>query len=324
MRTIRTQRFVRGQGSAESGSIGLAPFISEVRRARMPRNTIHRVEIIGYYFTKASEVIITGGNPNARTGTRSNANSRIRVLDKTFVNPTKLEVNIISGSTEGTFTVIVINGTLDSGTTGKDILEVIDPVWVDFRQTDIDLSSIEITNGFTIEQDSEKGLITNGINTFKSGVKFLEHSWRRKDELEFNIVFSKKGNGNGFFGIGSSEINVNTLGEFARHEAETQMFLVLNSTSQCYGGGSELSRWFQDIGKVVLFTDGIFYKIKFHQSGDIKTLMSLYEVDSLDFDNELQLLHQWSSNCPANNEILMPYWSSIGNFDVFLAGFKVG
>lgn len=327
MRTIRTQRFVRGQQSSNTNSNeggeteGLAPFISEVCGARMPVKGIRRVQIKGYHFT-----------PNVTIDTGSTGNSKFKrsrlpvvISQVRFINPTLLEAVVFAGDTEGRFNMVVRNGELNSGDTGNEAIVIIDPVWIDLRTTSILDLGLQTSPGVIINRNLDKGLW--GINRgseFSGVVKFRAFPWKRCDDLNFNIVFTlDQTEGTSLFGIGGFDIDVANLGPVPLFEAESHLFVINDTASQMYGGGSRYRRWTQDIGSAASFEVGKFYKLNYNFSST-RTLMTISEVDPTNFDRNVLFLSQWFLDSPSDSETLIPYWTTGSNQNLFITAFKIG
>lgn len=327
MRAIRTQRFVRGQqeqkadNNQENETEGLAPFITEVCGGHIPVNNIQIVQIKGYHFTP--NITIDTGD-NGSTEFRSNRLA-IEVSLVRFINPTLVEAVIVTGDSEGKFNLVVRNGDLDSGDTGNDTIVITNARWIDLRTTSVIDLGLQNSPGVIINRNLEKGLW--GINRgseFAGVVKFSAFSWKRCDDLSFSIVFTlDKTEGTSLLGIGGFEIDVTNLGPVPLFEAESHLFMVNGTSHQMYGGGSRYRRWRQDIGGTVTFEASKFYKLNYNFSAT-KTLMTIAEVDSNDFDQNLLLLRQWSSDSPSDSGVLVPYWTVGSNSNLFLTAFKIG
>lgn len=325
MRAIRTQRFVRGaqnNENIEGGAIGLAPFISEVCGARMPVNGSKRIQIKGYHFTP-NITIDTGeeiSSPAFRGNDFDGGIGRVK-----FINPTLLEASIFAGSKEGRFNLVVRNGELNSGDTGNEAIVVLNPVWVDLRTTPIIDLGLQISPGVIVNRNLEKGLW--GINRnseFQGVVKFRAFPWKRCDDLSFSIVFTiSEPEGISLFGIGAFDINVSNLGTEPLFEAESHLFVVNGSANQMYGGGSRYRRWTQDIGGTASFEVDKFYKLNYDFSTS-RTLMTISEVDPLNFDRSVLFLRQWFLDSPSDSEVLLPYWTVGNNQHLFITAFKIG
>ena len=328
MRTIRTQRFVRG-GNATSNTTaennipkkGLAPFISEVCRGRMPTHTTRSIEIKGYHFTP--DVRITLKDQNGNDVPKSGFYPRIGRIN--FIHPGHIEAVVSSGVVEGRFTVVVNNGELNSGLTGNEGIVVLNPQWVDLRTASILDLGLEITTGVSVSQDSDKGLqATSNIGEFEGAIKFSGFRWKRCDDLSFSIVFTLQETvGTGLLGMGSTTINVQNLGPVPLFEAESQVLVINGTANQMYGGGSRYRRWNQEIGSTVSFETSKFYKLNYNFSS-VRTLMTLSEVDTQNFDRNILFLRQWFSDSPSDSENLLPYWTVGSSQNLFLTAFKIG
>ena len=328
MRTIRTQRFVRGVNATSNTTFenntpkqGLAPFISEVCRGRMPTNASRRIEIRGYHFTP--DVSITLRDQNGNDVPKSGFYPRIGRIN--FKNPGCIEAVVTSGITEGRFTVVVNNGELNSGLTGNEGIVVLNPQWTDLRTTSILDLGLEMTTGVSVSQHSDKGLqATSSTGEFEGAIKFSGFRWKRCDGLSFNVVFTlQETDGTGLLGIGSNTINVENLGPVPLFEAESQVLIINGTSNQMYGGGSRYRRWNQEIGSAVSFETSKFYKLNYNFSS-VRTLMTLSEVDPLNFDRNILFLRQWFSDSPSDSENLLPYWTVGSSQNLFLTAFKVG
>lgn len=196
--------------------------------------------------------------------------------------------------------------------------------WIDFRTTPIDNLNLEYTNGVEIFQDKERGLWAGGTGSFFGrGVKFPKYKWKREDELPFSFVFTVRGQNPSFlFGIGSSQINVNNLGPQALFAGEIQFFYD-NGRFQRFLGGGGVYNWEQNIGQALTFEKDRFYKVTFAKSGKVGSKVFIYEVDSQDFDDDLELLEEIIiERNPANNQELVPYWNAVNSADVFIAALE--
>ncbi|WP_271769202.1 hypothetical protein [Aquimarina algiphila] len=322
MRTIRTQRFVRGTQNKENTN-GLAPFVSEVCGARMPVKGIRRVQIKGYHFTP--NVNVDTGSEIDSSEFKSAGNLVVVISQVKFINPTLLEAVIFAGDTEGRFDLIVRNGNLNSGDTGNETIVVINPVWVDLRTTSVIDLGLEISPGVIINRNLEKGLWgINRSSDFNSAVKFRAFPWKRCDDLSFSIVFTlSEIEGISLFGIGGIGIEVGNLGSEPLFEAESHLFVINGTANQMYGGGSRYRRWTQDIGGTASFEVSKFYKLNYNFSST-RTLMTISEVDPLNFDRSVLFLRQWFLDSPSDNEVLLPYWTVGSNQNFFLTAFKIG
>ncbi|WP_027393177.1 hypothetical protein [Aquimarina latercula] len=324
MRTIRTQRFVRGSQSTknieENATNGLAPFISEVCGARMRVKGIRRVQIKGYYFTP-NATVDTGDNTSTEF---KNNGLKVVVSQVKFINPTLLEAVVFAGDTEGRFNLVVRNGELNSGDTGNEAIVVVNPVWVDLRTTSVIDLGLQISPGVIVNCNLEKGLW--GINRgseFEGVVKFRAFPWKRCDDLSFSIVFTlSEPEGISLFGISGFDINVSNLGTDPLFEAESHLFLINGTANQMYGGGSRYRRWSQDIGGTASFEVSKFYKLNYDFSAT-RTLMTISEVDPLNFDRNVLFLRQWFLDSPSDSEVLLPYWTVGSNENLFLTAFKI-
>ncbi|TSE07899.1 hypothetical protein [Aquimarina algiphila] len=326
MRAIRTQRFVRGtqtNDSAEGSTSGLAPFITEVCGARMRVKGIRKVQIKGYHFTP-NVTIDTGAEIDSSEFKR--AGSLVVVISQVkFIDPTLLEAVVFAGDTEGRFNLIVRNGNLNSGDTGNETIVVINPVWVDLRTTSVIDLGLEISPGVIVNRNLEKGLWgINRSSDFNSAVKFRAFPWKRCDDLSFSIVFTlSEIEGISLFGIGGIGIEVGNLGSEPLFEAESHLFVINGTANQMYGGGSRYRRWTQDIGGTASFEVSKFYRLNYNFSTS-RTLMTIAEVDPLNFDRRVNTLRQWFLNSPSDSEVLLPYWTVGSNQNFFLTAFKIG
>ena len=328
MRTIRTQRFIRG-GNATSTTTsennipgqGLAPFISEVCRGRMPTHTTRSIEIKGYHFTP--DVRITLKDQNGNDVPKSGFYPGIGEIN--FIHPGRIEAVVTSGVTEGRFTVVVNNGELNSGLTGNEGIVVLNPQWVDLRTASILDLGLEMTTGVSVSQDSVKGLqAISSIGEFEGAIKFSGFRWKRCDDLSFSVVFTlEEIDGTGLLGMGSNTIDIQNLGPEPLFEAESELLIVNGKAKQMYGGGSRYRRWTQEIGGAVSFETSKFYKLNYNFSS-VRTLMTLSEVDPQNFDKNILFLRQWFSDSPSDSENLLPYWTVGSNQNLFFTAFKVG
>ena len=58
-------------------------------------------------------------------------------------------------------------------------------------------------------------------------------------------------------------------------------------------------------------------------SGANGTAMRIVQVSSTDFDDETATLHEWVSNSPAADSLLMPFWAAPSTPNVFLTAYKI-
>ena len=334
MRTIRTQRFVRGSqnggGTTTPGgntTIGLAPFVSEVCGAKIPVKGRNKVQIKGYHFT--SNVTVDTGDSTSGGQFVNNDLFPVRIRDVEFINPTLLEATVYAGDFSGKYDLIVRNGGLHSGDTGKEAIEIADPVWVDLRKVNLPDLGMVLSDGITLNPNRMYGLSATAMEygdgeSFDKVVKFGAFPWKRCDGLSFSMVFTLTGlEGTNLFGIGGQAVNVNNLGPVPLFEAESHLFLINGTTNQMYGGGSRYRRWTKDLETIVSFETGKFYKLNYHYRVD-RTLMTLSEVNPSNFDATITPLHQWLLDSPSDSEMLVPYWTVGSNPNFYLTAFKIG
>ena len=304
---INSSRFYKAPQELEG--IFPSPFIQSVQNGSFNRNITQNVIVNGLNFTPSTRVELS--------------DESLTVNSVTYVSPNELTVNISSGNELGSFDILVRNNQLNSGTQGQGKINVKDAIWIDLRTTPIANLGLEMSTGVIVNQDTARGLWASGTgNIWNRGVKFTANKWNRVDNIEFSFVFTRSGNGLCMFGIGGDNINVNALGNQSFYRAETQLFYANSQTNAFYGGGLE-ANWFQIIGTTVVFDVGKFYKVKFSNSGANGATMNITEVSPTDFDNEINTLHEWISNSPASDPILMPFWAAPNTPNVFLTAFKI-
>jgi hypothetical protein len=222
-----------------------------------------------------------------------------------FDSPKKIRAQVTTGSVEGKFNIIVKNNDLDSGTSGYDLLHVKSKTEVDLRTIDPNLLGLEMSSGINYQQENTKGLrFYSNSNSWNRGVKFGAYTWQRIDNVTFEIIFTTVSDTLFMVGIGSSSLNVNSL-QSAYYKQEIGMYHQNDQTSAFYGGG-DVSNWVQNIGVTVPFDHGLFYKVKFENSGGSQALCLISQVNPDDWDDET-VLHSWISDCPADDAILTPF-----------------
>jgi len=222
-----------------------------------------------------------------------------------FDTPKQLRAVITVDGDEGIFNLVVRNNDLHSQDSGYDRIVIKSKTVVDLRTTDIELLGLEMTNGISVTQDATKGLhFTANSSSWNRGVKIGSYSWNRNDDIAFEMVFTKTTDVNFMVGIASSSLNVSSISS-AYYKQEIGMYHNNNKLASMYGGG-DVSNWSQGIGTTVIFENNKFYKLKLINSGGNGALCSIWEVDADDWDNETEL-HSWTSNCPADDIILVPF-----------------
>lgn len=309
MRTIRHQNIIRGNSSRSSQYLP-KPFIKEVSGGRIQTNTTKSLTIRGFNFLEEFAVEIFP--------------KTVALENFTFVDPSTIELTVKADDNEGLFDVVISNGNLDSGISGKEILVVKASLWVDLRSTSLKDLNLTSSNEVTVNQNPEKGIWADGSgNAWNRGVLFPDFSWNRDDEVDFSFVFTVSGNGYAMFGIGSDGLDVNNLGNQSYYKSEIHLYINQSRTNQVYGGGSS-QNWNQSIGNSVTFAVDKFYKVTFTKSGAKDAKCYLTEVTGDNFDTDVSILQEWVSNCPATSKVLMPFWSAVSNANLFLTGFRVG
>lgn len=309
MRTIRHQNIIRGISSTSSQYLP-RPFIKEVTGGRIQTNTTKNLTIRGFNFIEESAVEIFP--------------KTVALENLTFVDPSTIEITVKADDNEGSFDVVISNGNLDSGSSGKEVLVVKASIWVDLRSTSLKDLNLASSNDVTVNQNANKGLWAAGSgNAWNRGVLFPDFSWKRDDEVDFSFVFTVSGNGYAMFGIGNDGIDVNNLSNQSYYKSEIELYLNQSRTNQVYGGGGS-QNWNQNIGNSVNFATDKFYKVIFTKSGTKDAKCYLTEVAGDNFDTDVSVLQEWVSNCPATSKTLMPFWSAVSNANLFLTGFRVG
>ncbi len=333
MRTIRTARFIRAaqshaQSDSDSGDNGgtpttpdtaaLAPFIKEVCGGSVATNSTTRLIIRGFYFTPTAIVSLYQTNSSIPS-------SLIGILQGfRFIDPSHIEVTLQTQQLQGTFSILVTNGALDSGTSGDFLLRIINPRWRDLRLMSLSTMGIEKTAGVSIFQKRANGLWIADQNTaWNRAVKFNAFQWKRCDQIDFNLVlYNAKNQGEGLFGIGAASIDVNQLGESPQFIGEIQFYYQDGKIQQLFGGGSPYRQWTQQIEAVTLKADS-YYKIHFQHAGAIGATIRLSRVSVRDFNQDLEVVQEWISNAPSDSPVLVPYWTAISNPNLFLTAFKL-
>jgi len=309
MRYINGNTFTKGSTVSNTGFIP-KPFISGVINSRIGTFvTGHTLIINGFHFHPQSTVSF-------------NITSVI-INNITFTSPTILEVEIETGGDEGFFDVFVHNGTLNSGASGNGLLQITTNSFIDLRTASIASLGLIMTTGVTVTQDPLRGLVAGGTGNFwNRGILFTNFQWNRADVVNFSVVFTRSGSGTMMIGIGGSNIDVENLGNQAFYRGEITAFHNNTQINRCFGGG-EQGNWSQPIGTNIVFNTGTFYKITFINSGTNGTQITIHEVLESDFETNINLLHQFISNNPATDAILMPYWAAPAFENVFISGFRV-
>ena len=298
MRTIRTQRFVRGVPHPSTGSTNdtdtvinstnLPPFISEVCGSVIPTNTRSRITIKGFHFTANANITIRRSSGSTGTGLVG-----IQVTRIEFVNPSELSVIIDSGSEQGTFDIVVANGNLNSESSGNSTLQIKNPTWVDFRNTNPTNVALEFTRGLSIGTTSNLGLTAVNSNSSFGVVKFSGDIWKRCDTLNFSVVFTITSlDSSSLIGIGGADIDPENLGPEPFHEAEAQLLIENGKVNFMYGGGNRYRKWIQDIGGEVALEIGKFYKFSYFITSSRRPL-TLAEVDPNNFDQTTLVSKQY-------------------------------
>lgn len=305
MRYINGNTFTKGTAKTIAGLIPV-PLISGVIGGNVGTFVIgHTVIINGFNFHPNSVVEISSCTVNSTT----------------YVNPTQLSITISTQGDEGLHDILVKNGTLDSGTSGNGLLQITNNLFIDLRTASIASLGLTMTSGVTVSQDPLRGLFAGGSGGFwDRGILFTNYQWNRVDNVSF--VFTRSGNGSMMFGIGGSNIDLENLGNQSYYKGEIEMYHGGTQVTNFYGGGQQAS-WNQNIGSVVGFDVGKFYKVTFVNSGTNGTQISIHEVSAGNFDTNISLLHQFISNNPATDAILMPFWTAPAVTSVFISGFKV-
>jgi len=307
MRYINGNTFTKGTAKTIAGLIPV-PLISGVIGGNVGTFVIgHTVIINGFNFHPNSVVEISSGTVNSTT----------------YVNPTQLSITISTQGDEGLHDVLVKNGTLDSGTSGDNLLQVTVNPFIDLRTASIASLGLTMTSGITVSQDPFRGLVAGGTGGFwDRGVLFTNYQWNRFDNVNFSVVFTRSGGGTMMIGVGGSNIDVENLGNQSYYSGEIALFHNNTQTSIFFGGGQQAS-WSQAIGTNVEFNVGKFYKVTFMNSGTNGAQITIHEVLESNFETNISLLHQFISNTPATDTVLMPFWVAPAFATVFISGFKV-
>lgn len=295
---------------AEDGNLSgldLEPHIDNVINGDFVPNTTKEIVIEGMNFSPFSIVEVSG------------VGNFINTIY--FDSPKQIRASLTVNNNEGIYDLIVKNDQLSSKSSGLNSIVVKSKTSIDLRTTPIIDMGLTMTEGVYVEQDANKGIrFYSYYSSWNRGVKFDTYFWDRNDEITFEIIFTRISDVNFMVGIASANLNVNNINS-AYYLQEIGMYMNNNKLSSMYGGG-DVTNWNQGIGTVVNFDVNKFYKLKMENSGGNGSKCSIYEVDSYDWDNE-NILYSWTSNCPADDKILVPFViPQAGSGDYYITGFR--
>ena len=238
-----------------------------------------------------------------------------------FISPQKIEATITVGEKEGLYNIIVYNNDLHSQAGGLNSILIKKRTVVDLRNILIDELGLEMTNGISVEQNNEMGLrFYSKIPSWNRGVKFSSYSWKRSDNITFEIIFTIISNVNFMAGIASLSLDVSNISS-PYYKQEIGMYHNNNNFVSVYGGG-DISNWSQNIGKTIILEKYVFYKLKLINSGGLNMKCSINKVESNDWDQETEI-HSWISTCPADTEYLTPFIiPQAKSGDYYITGFR--
>lgn len=304
---VNDEKTIKLLNPKETNGLDMTPHIEKVINADFEPLSTKVITIEGINFSPFSTLEISGEGNFVNT--------------IYFDTPKKIRAEITVGNTEGIYNLIVYNNDIQSNDSGFNSVRVKEKTTVDLRTINTNLLGLEISNNVNFEQNSTYGLrFFSNSNSWNRGVKFSSYSWNRSDNITFEIIFTRVSDVLFMLGIGSASLNVNNIST-AYYKQEIGMFHSNNSATVMYGGG-DVTNWSQNIGQTVNFDRNKFYKLKFGNSGGINALCSLSEIDANDWDNET-LLHSWISDCPADDEILVPFIiPQASNGAYYITGFR--
>lgn len=304
---VNTEETVKSIFPEALAGLDMIPYVDNVINGDFVPNTTKEVIIEGTNFSPFSIVEVSGVGNFVNT--------------VYFDSPKRLRVDLTVGNDEGLFNLIVFNADLQSDNSGFGKIKVKAKTVVDLRTIDTSLLGLQITNPVNFQQNSTFGLrFFSNSNSWNRGVKFSAYTWKRSDNITFEIIFTRISSTLFMVGVGSSSINVNTVNS-AYYSQEIGIYHQNNSTTTVYGGG-DVRNWNQNIGTTVAFEAQKFYKLKLQNSGGENAQCFISEVNPDDWDDET-ILHTWISTCPADDEILTPFiipQSSNGAY--YITGFR--
>jgi len=268
------------------------------------------------------DIIINGDNFSPFTIVEINGEGNF-INTVYFYGPHQLHVNVTVGSVEGLFNLVAKNSELTSQDSGYNKIAIKAKTTVDLRTTDIVNMGLDVTDGhgIVVKQDITKGLeFDANVSSWNRGVLFTSYMWNRSDDITFEVIFTKGTDVNFMLGLASASLNVDPISS-AYYKQEIGIYHNNNKLVSVYGGGSE-GNWSQNIGKTITFTNNNFYKLKLKNSGGKDGHCGIYEVDPIDWDDEVEL-HSWTSTCPANAELLVPFLiPQAANGTYYITGFR--
>lgn len=272
--------------------LDLDPFISTVVGSDFLPNTTKEIILNGTNFSPFSTMTISGDGNFVDT--------------VYFDSPQQLRASVTVNGVEGLYNLTVKNSELTSKESGYNKILVKAKNELDFRTILIADMGLEMTDGITAEQDSERGVtFKSNSASWNRGVIFTSYFWNRSDDITFEVVFTKTSDVNFMVGIASATLDVAGDINSAYYKQEIGMFHNNNKLASIYGGG-DVSNWSQGIGKTVIFDTNKFYKLKLESSGGLESRCSILEVEADDWDAETEI-HSWTSTCPADDELLVPF-----------------
>lgn len=288
---VNDENIIKSLNPEALSGLDMTPYIESVINADFEPLSNKIITIEGINFTPFSTVEISGDGNFVNT--------------VYFDSPKKLRVDINAGLNEGLYNLIVYNNDLQSDNSGFNSVIIREKTTVDLRTINPELLGLQMTNGINYQQNSTFGLrFFSSTNSWNRGVKFGAYSWNRSENITFEIIFTRVSDVLFMLGIGSVSLNVNSIST-AYFRQEIGMYHNNNSATVMYGGG-DVTNWSQNIGQTVNFDRDKFYKLKFENSGGMNGICAISEVDPDDWDDET-LLHSWISDCPSDDEILVPF-----------------
>ena len=297
---------IQGESGTLSG-LDLAPYIENVLDAETSPYSTNTITILGANFSFFSDVEITGEGNMIET--------------VYFDNPKQLRVTVNAGPNQGKYNIIIKNDKLNSDSSGFGRFIVKNKTVVDLRTIDIGMIGLQGSHqNFKYYQDPVKGLmISPARSSWSQSIKFSNYTWSRNDNITFEGIFTRTGDATFMGGLIGNTVDINT--SLPYYAQEIGFFHNNNSITTFYGGGSE-TNWSQNIGTTINTVIGKFYKLHLHKSGSAGSKICIAEVDPDDWDSE-RILHEWISDCPANDLILSPFIiPQSNNGKYFWTGFK--
>lgn len=280
--------FYVSEGVQLSG-LDLDPHIESVTSGDFIPSTTKEITINGINFSPFTQLEISGDGNFVNT--------------MYFDTPKQLRASITVNDIDGMYNLVAKNDQLHSADSGYNTIVVKSKTVVDLRTHDVELLSLDMTSGISVQQDATKGLsFTATSSSWNRGVKFGAYTWNRNDEITLEIIFTRATDVNFMAGIIGNTVSVSSISS-AYYQQEIGMYHNNNKLTTMYGGG-DVSSWSQSIGTTATFDADSYYKLKLGNSGS--GTCSISEVDVDDWDDET-LIHTWESDCDADDLILTPF-----------------